>query len=103
MEPLRVDVGIDKIRDYLLSNIDSTNPYEVEKVGRYLERIKDVRRMEKIVRKEGYTQVTVNGGQEFTKPHVLLDEINKANRTIIGIDKTLNFIDKKENKPKSLI
>ncbi|MBM7717289.1 hypothetical protein JOC94_004314 [Bacillus thermophilus] len=30
----RTDVGIDKIKDYMMSRINRSNPVEVEKVGR---------------------------------------------------------------------
>lgn len=96
-EPLRIDVGIDKIRDSLLSRIDNTDPVEVEKVGRYLKHIEIYRRMERTVKKEGVSVTTENGSQTFVKSHPLLNEMNKINASLLSIEKSFNFIDDEEN------
>lgn len=92
MKSFRVDVGIDKIKDYLLSKIDTTNPVEVEKVGRYLKHIEMYRRMERTVKKEGVSTIVENGSQSFVKSHPLLNEMNRVNSSIMNIEKTFNFI-----------
>lgn len=92
-EKLRIDVGIDKIKEYLMSRIDTTNPVEVEKVGRYLKHIEMYRRMERTVKKEGVSVTTRNGSQRFVKSHPLLSEMNKVNSAIINIERSFNFID----------
>lgn len=97
MEILRTDVGIDRIRDYLMSRIDTTNPVEVEKVGRYLKHIEMYRRMERTVKKEGVSVTTENGSQSFVKSHPLLNDMNKVNNSIMSIEKTFNLIEKKES------
>lgn len=100
-EPLRTDVGIDKIKDYLFSRIDTSNPVEVEKVGRYLKHIEMYRRMERTVKKEGVSVTTENGSQSFVKSHPLLNEMNRVNSSIMNIEKTFNFInDDNDGKPK---
>lgn len=99
-KPLRTDVSIDKIKDYLMSRIDTTNPVEVEKVGRYLKNIELYRRMERTVKKEGVSVTIVNASQTFVKSHPLLNEMNKVNSSIMNIEKTFNFIDNDEGKPK---
>lgn len=90
---IRIDVGIDKIKDYLLSKIDTTSPVEVEKVGRYLKHIEIYRRMERTVKKEGVSTTVINASQSFVKSHPLLNEMNKVNSSIMNIEKTFNFID----------
>lgn len=95
--PLRVDVGIDKIKDSLMSRIDNTDPVEVEKVGRYLKHIEMYRRMERTVRKEGVSVTTENGSQTFVKSHPLLNEMNKVNASLLSIEKSFNFIDDDED------
>lgn len=95
-EKLRIDVGIDKIKEYLMSRIDTTNPVEVEKVGRYLKHIEMYRRMERTVKKEGVSVTTKNGSQRFVKSHPLLSEMNKVNSAIINIERSFNFIDNDE-------
>lgn len=95
--PLRIDVGIDKIRDSLMSRIDNTDPVEVEKVGRYLKHIEMYRRMERTVKKEGVSVKTENGSQTFVKSHPLLNEMNKINASLLSIEKSFNFIDDEED------
>lgn len=97
MKPLRVDVGIDKIKESLLSRINNTDPVEVEKVGRYLKHIEMYRRMERTVKKEGVSTTTKNGSQEFVKSHPLLNEMNKINSSLLNIERTFNFIEKVED------
>lgn len=97
MKPLRVDVGIDKIKESLLSRIDNTDPVEVEKVGRYLKHIEMYRRMERTVKKEGVSVTTENGSQSFVKSHPLLNEMNKINSSLLNIERTFNFIEKVED------
>lgn len=100
---LRVDVGIDKIRDYLLSRIDSTDPVEVEKVGRYLKHIEMYRRMERTVKKEGVSTTVINGSQEYIKSHPLLGEMNKVNASLLSIEKSFNFKVENEDEEIELI
>lgn len=96
MKPFRIDVGLNNIKDYLLSRIDQTNPVEVEKVGRYLKHIEIYRRMDRMVKKDGVSVLVENGSQSFVKSHPLLAEMNKVNSSIMNIEKTFNFIEKKE-------
>ncbi|MBM7605994.1 phage terminase small subunit [Metabacillus crassostreae] len=99
-DAFRIDVGIDKIKDYLMSRIDTTSPVEVEKVGRYLKHIEIYRRMERTVKKEGVSVSIKNASQSFVKSHPLLNEMNKVNSSIMSIEKTFNFIDDNDGKPK---
>ncbi|WP_217588746.1 P27 family phage terminase small subunit [Lentibacillus saliphilus] len=95
----RTDVGIDKIKQFLMSKIDTTNPVEVEKVGRYLKHIEMYRRMERTVKKEGVSTTVINGSQEYIKSHPLLGEMNKVNSAIINIERSIEIVDE-EGKPK---
>lgn len=89
----RTDVGVDKIKEFLMSRIDTTNPVEVEKVGRYLKHIEMYRRMERTVKKEGVSVMTENGSQTFLKAHPLLGEMNKINSAIINIERSIQLTD----------
>lgn len=101
MKPFRIDVGLNNIKDYLMSQIDTTNPVEVEKVGRYLKHIEMYRRMERTVKKEGVSTIVENGSQSFVKAHPLLNEMNRVNSSIMNIEKTFNFVNGgTEEKPK---
>lgn len=97
-----MNVGIEHIRDYLMSRIDTTSPVETEKVGRYLKNVEMYRRMERTVKDEGVSLLTENASQTFVKAHPLLNEMNKVNSSIMSIEKTFNFKPKKKE-PKSLI
>lgn len=94
---LRVNVGIDKIKDFLMSKIDTSNPVEVEKVGRYLKHVEIFRRMERTIKKEGVSVTTKNGSQRFVKSHPLLNEMNRINSSLLSIEKSLNFMDSDDN------
>lgn len=93
MKTFRVDVGINSIKDYLMSRVDNSNPVEVEKVGRYLKHIEMYRRMERTVKEEGVSITVENASQRFVKSHPLLNEMNKVNSSIMNIERTFNFID----------
>lgn len=86
-----------------MSRIDTSNPVETEKVGRYLKHIEMYRRMERTVKKEGVSVTTENGSQTFVKSHPLLNEMNKVNSSIMNIERTFNLKDPEKDKPKSLI
>lgn len=88
---LRIDVGVNKIKEYLMSRIDTTNPVEVEKVGRYLKHIEMYRRMERTIKKEGVSVTVKNASQTFIKSHPLLGEMKKTNDSIMNIERTFNF------------
>lgn len=103
MENFSINVGVEHIRDYLMSRIDKTNPVETEKVGRYLKHIEMYRRMERTVKEEGVSVTTENASQSFLKAHPLLNEMNKINSSIMNIEKTFNLKPVKKDKPKSLI
>lgn len=105
MTMFRIDVGIEHIKDYLLSRIDTSNPVEVEKVGRYIKHIEMYRRMERTVKREGVSVTTENGSQVFIKSHPLLNEMNKVNSAIMNIERTFNFTEEeaKEVSAKDLI
>ena len=81
-----------------MSRIDTSNPVEVEKVGRYIKHIEMYRQMERTVKKEGVSVTTENGSQRFVKSHPLLNEMNKVNAAIMNIERTFNFIDEDEEK-----
>lgn len=94
---LRINVGTDKIRDYLMSKIDTTNPVEVEKVGRYIKHVEIFRRMERKIKEEGVSVTTRNGSQSFIKSHPLLNEMNRINSSLLSIEKSFNLIDDEED------
>lgn len=91
-----VNVSPDKVKKYLMSKTDNSNPVEVEKIGRYIKHIEMYRRMERTVKKEGVSTTIQNGAQEYKKAHPLLAEMNKVNASLLSIEKTFNFIEVEE-------
>lgn len=75
-----------------MSMIDTSNPVEMKKVGRYLKHIDIYKRMERTVKKEGVSITVKNASQTFVKSHPLLAEMNKVNSSIMNIERTFNFI-----------
>lgn len=76
-----------------MSKIDTSDPVEVEKVGRYIKHVEMFRRMERTVNKEGVSVTTKNGSQMFIKSHPLLNDMNRVNASLLSIEKSFNFID----------
>lgn len=93
MKKFRTDVGIDNIKAFLMSKIDTSSPVEVEKVGRYLKHIEMYRRMDKIVKEEGVSITVKNASQTFVKSHPLLSEMNKVNASILNIERSFNLVE----------
>ena len=83
-----------------MSKIDTSNPVEVEKVGRYLKHIEMYRRMERTVKKEGVSITIENGNQSYVKSHPLLGEMKKTNDSIMNIERTFNFVDDEDGENK---
>lgn len=80
-----------------MSKIDTSNPVEVEKVGRYIKYVEIFRRAEKQVKKEGVSVTTENGSQRFVKAHPLLNEMNRINNSLLSIENSFNFLEEEEN------
>lgn len=94
-----MQVNIKDLEKQLLSRIDTNDLVQVEKVERYIRFVESSRRMSTIVEEEGESVTTENGSQRFIKPHPLLGEINKANASLLNIEKS--FPEKpKEEEPK---
>src|SRR5690625_2449811 len=93
MKKINVNVSTDKVKDYLMSRIDSSNPVEVEKVGRYIKHIEMYRKMDAKVKKEGVSTLIENGKQKYIKAHPLLSEMNKINASLLSLEKSFNFIE----------
>lgn len=95
-------VKITDLQKLLLDRIDNNDLVEMEKVERYIDLVKEVRKITTILNKEGSRIVTKNGAQEFTKAHPLIKERNTINTTLLNIEKTFKWNDEddgKNNKP----
>jgi hypothetical protein len=89
-------VKITDLKDQLMKKIDANDLSQVEKVERYIDLVKQFRKIHAIILKEGETVVTINGAQQFIKAHPLLGERNKINSALMNMEKTF----KTEDEPK---
>lgn len=85
-------ISITKLKKQLMSRIDESDLVEVEKVERYIELVKSFRKVNRQIAKEGETVKVVNGSQEFTKAHPLINERSKINTQLINLEKSINFV-----------
>ena len=100
---INMAISLSKVKNELLSKIDTDSAVEVEKVERYVELLKLMRNLQKEVNEDGSIVVTINGSQEFYKAHPAIGEINKINSQLLNIEKSFNFKPKVEEEKVSLI
>lgn len=86
----------EKIKKYLLTQVDENNPVEVEKVERYANLLKLFYALDKEIKAHGTLVETVNASQKFLKPNPAVAEKNKINASLLAIEKTFN-LDKKDS------
>lgn len=79
-----------------MSRIDTSNPVEVEKVGRYIKYVEIFRQAEQKVKEEGVSVTTINSSQKFIKSHPLLNEMNRINSSLLSIENSFNFLEEEE-------
>jgi len=94
-------VSIPKLKNQLMERIDTDDLMQVEKVERYIQHVESYRRMDKTIKKEGESTLTVNASQKFIKAHPLLTERNKANASLLSIEKSFGFTPDVEEKARS--
>ncbi|MCC2250504.1 P27 family phage terminase small subunit [Virgibacillus sp. AGTR] len=86
--------GVVKITDLeiqLMMRIDQDDLIEVDKVKRYIAIVKQIRRLQTAINKEGVMVTTVNANQEFTKSNPAINELNKLTKTLISLEKSIKF------------
>lgn len=98
-------VKISDLQKQLMLRIDQDDLVEVDKVTRYIAIVKQIRKLQTAINKDGVTIITVNASQEFTKTNPALNELNKLTKTLISLEKSIKFIEKvppkmKENEEK---
>ncbi|UOQ85686.1 P27 family phage terminase small subunit [Gracilibacillus salinarum] len=86
--------GVVKITDLekqLMLRIDTNDLVEVDKVKRYIAIVKQIRRLQTEINKNGVLTTTVNGSQEFMKTNPAINELNKLTKTLISLEKSIKF------------
>jgi hypothetical protein len=86
--------GVVKITDLekqLLSRIDEDDLIEVDKVKRYIAIVKQIRKLQTAINKDGVMTTTVNASQEFIKTNPAINELNKLTKTLISLENSIKF------------
>ena len=86
--------GVVKIADMeqqLLMRINRDDLVEVDKVNRYISLVKQIRKVQTAINKEGVMLTTINASQEFVKTNPALNELNKLTKTLIALEKSIKF------------
>lgn len=94
-------VKITDLEKQLLNRIDSHDLIEVDKVKRYIAIVKQIRRLQAAINKDGVMTTTVNASQEFIKTNPAINELNKLTKTLISLENSIKFsmyIEKVETK-----
>ena len=88
---MRGAVKIADLEIQLLSRIDEDDLIEVDKVKRYIAIVKQIRKLQTAINKEGVLSTTVNANQEFVKTNPAINELNKLTKTLISLEKSIKF------------
>jgi phage terminase small subunit len=88
---VRGAVKIADLENQLLTRIDKEDLIEVDKVKRYIAIVKQIRKLQTAINKEGVMSTTVNANQEFVKTNPAINELNKLTKTLISLEKSIKF------------
>lgn len=86
------EVSIKRLREYLMSNIDTSDLVEVDKVNRYCTLTSTMRKLRTEANKAGVVVVTKNASQEFTKTHPAIEKMTTINTQLLNLEKSFRFI-----------
>ncbi|SNZ14563.1 Phage terminase, small subunit [Terribacillus aidingensis] len=84
-------VKITDLEKQLLLRINQDDLIEVDKVKRYIAIVKQIRKLQSAINKDGVMTTTVNASQEFTKANPALNELNKLTKTLISLENSIKF------------
>lgn len=84
-------VKITDLEKQMMKQIDNNDLIEVDKVKRYIAIIKQIRKLQTAINKEGVMTTTVNASQEFIKTNPAINELNKLTKTLITLEKSIKF------------
>ncbi|EQB35037.1 hypothetical protein M948_18205 [Virgibacillus sp. CM-4] len=84
-------VKISDLEQQLMLRIDTNDLVEVDKVKRYVAIVKQVRRLQTEINKNGVLTKTVNGSQEFMKANPAIKDLNSLTKTLISLEKSIKF------------
>lgn len=71
--------------------IDTNDLVEVDKIKRYVAIVKQVRKLQTEINKNGVLTKTVNGSQEFMKANPAIKDLNSLTKTLISLENSIKF------------
>ncbi|QOS90228.1 P27 family phage terminase small subunit [Peribacillus sp. JNUCC41] len=84
-------VKISNMEKQLMMRINCDDLIEVDKVKRYIAIVKQIRKLQSVINKDGVMMTTINASQEFIKTNPALNELNKLTKTLIALEKSIKF------------
>lgn len=79
------------LENQMMRKIDQQDLIEVDKVKRYIAIIKQIRKLQTAINKDGVITTTVNANQEFVKANPAINELNKLTKTLISLENSIKF------------
>lgn len=89
---MRGAVKITDLETQLMARVDQQDLLEIDKVKRYIALVKQIRKLQAAVNKDGVMVTTVNASQEFMKANPAINELNKLTKTLIALENSIKFI-----------
>lgn len=90
---MELGYNAEKLKEELLSKIDTSSQKELEKVNRYMNLIYIYYELDESIEIDGAVVVTENGSQKFTKTNPAIQEKNRINTSLLAIERSFIFKD----------
>ncbi|PEJ48226.1 terminase [Bacillus sp. AFS002410] len=84
-------VKVSDLEKQLMLRIDENDLMEVDKVKRYIAIIRQIRKLQTAINKDGVIMTTINANQEFAKSNPAINELNKLTKTLISLENSIKF------------
>lgn len=89
---------INDSEDFLMSQIDTDNNVEVEKVERYINLLKLFYALDVYIEQSGPITIVKNASQEFVKANPAIAEKNKVSGLLLALEKSFQLDKKAEQR-----
>lgn len=89
---------INNSEDFLMSQIDTNNNVEVEKVERYINLLKLFYALDVYIEQSGPITIVKNASQEFVKANPAIAEKNKVSGSLLALEKSFQLDKKAERR-----
>lgn len=85
------DISLERIRKYMLENIEENDLIEVDKVNRYIDLTSQFRKLRIEANKHGPIVETVNATQSFLKANPALEKMATINAQLTSLYKSIKW------------